>query len=648
MQKPLYIPVTNDSLEAILKVRESFRQNLKALPTDEYLGLVALQAVPDLSVETHAAEVLERVLAQTFDAQRTAAQHGGQEQFRANLITGLDYDKIEAGARDMYKLNLRFVDSDAIKNRSYLTSEGEWDFTFKDSYNIQLYATNHYVKPGYSSFMLTEEELRIVSTVAGENDNQVNIQGYAGCGKTYLIGAILETFKSRGVKPKNILLLAYTSNQLFALKNKFKEPYHTFTFANLATMITPAGYRRRNQKGDTSQYFDEQFFAEEFKIHPIATYSRQQLITMIFQTVKNFCHTVDDDIAEKHLPYWFQMDDSCSPSHHQMAIALVVAMAKKVWQKVLQPSQGFTPQLWGYHQVKMAAMLGLAITEKYSHVIVDESHDLSPPMLQILDASPQACVSLGDCYQNLNGVQNHRLLNVHERTMTHSFRTGSALNELLNPLILSHPFNVKEPFHGDREIHAAVDYYRKADVPDSPACILVADEWGWLEWIQRVTSKGLSFSVIGDISPLDQFVTDIIDLKNKGKRPSHWAIAKFARWDALCAHFDHENNRGFRRVFDLLARGFSHQDWMATKAKLKPMSKNVYVVDMAKRSRNYEFDHLMVAPDNIDILSATSRTRFAISSSYLYVALTRVRYVLEVPVELRNWMESAGNRSAFQ
>ncbi len=648
MHTAIYIPLTKDSLTTILATEGGFAEHLNELATDEYLGLIALQALPGLLQEKHAGEVFERILSQTFEAQKIAYLHGGQHRFRHNLQQGLSYTKIYAGVQLMHKLTLRFVDQDTIEKRSYLTAEGEWDFTFKDNYKNQLYSASFYMKPGYKDFMLTEEELRIVSTVAAENDNQVNVQGYAGCGKTYLIGALLETFKARGVKPQNILLLAYTSNQLFALKNKFTEPYHTFTFGNLAAMITPSGYRRRSPKAETAQFFDEKFFAEEFKIYPIAGYSRQQLVNMIFQTVKNFCHTVDDDIVESHLPYWFQMDDSCSPSQHQMAKVLVVAVAKKVWEKVLRPSTGFRPQFWGYHQVKMAAMLGLTIPEKYSHVIVDESHDLSPPMLQILDASPQTCITLGDCYQNLNGVQNQRLLNVHERIMTHSFRTGSVLNEVLNPLILSHPFNVKEPFHGDDDIHAVIDYYRKAEVPEAPTCILVADEWGWLEWIQRVTNKGLNFAVIGDIGPLDQFVTDIINLKNRGKRPSHWAIARFASWDALCTAFEHEKNRGFRRVFDLLSRGFSHQDWATTKTKLRPMSQNVYVVDMAKRSRNYEFDQLMIAPDNIDVLSASSRTKFAISSSYLYVALTRVRYVLQVPVELRNWLESAEKRAAFR
>ncbi len=648
MQKSIYLPLTQNSFVTVLEEKNAFQQRLRELSCDELLGLAALQAVPELAAEPHGADVLERILAQTFTAQDLARQQGVYEVFRDGLIAGLDYDKVQAGARGMFQLNLRFVHRESVENRSYLTPEGEWDFSFAEQEQGALYSNSYYIKPGYSSFMLTEEEIRIVSTIAGENDNQVNIQGYAGCGKTYLIGAILETFRARGIEPKNVLLLAYTSAQLYALKSKFSEAYHAYTFGNLANLIIPSDYRRRTGKGEANKYFDEQFFAEEFKIYPIATYSRQQLVNMIFQTVKNFCLSVDRVISELHLPYWFQVDDSCSAAQHQMAKTLVVAVAGKVWEKVLHPTTGFRPQLWGYHQVKMAALLGLTIPAKYTHIIVDESHDLSPPMLQILDASPQTCVSLGDCYQNLEGVQNHRLLNVHERTMTHSFRTGKALNDLLNPLILSHPFNVKDPFYGDPEIHAVVDYYKKAVVPDAPTCILVADEWGWLEWILRVTGKGKKFCVIGDIDPLDQFVTNIIDLKEQGKRPSHWGIARFASWDSLCAHFDQLNNRGFRRVFDVLGRGFSHRDWAATKGKQIPLARGEYVVDMAKRARNYEFDRLMITPDNVDMLSASSRTKFAMSSSYLYVALTRVRYVLQVPMELRSWLEAAEHRSVHR
>jgi hypothetical protein len=44
------------------------------------------------------------------------------------------------------------------------------------------------------------------------------------------------------------------------------------------------------------------------------------------------------------------------------------------------------------------------IDSRYTHVIVDEAHELSAPMLAVLDRSPQSIIALGDELQNLNGL----------------------------------------------------------------------------------------------------------------------------------------------------------------------------------------------------------------------------------------------------
>jgi len=65
-----------------------------------------------------------------------------------------------------------------------------------------------------------------------------------------------------------------------------------------------------------------------------------------------------------------------------------------------------------------------ALMDTYTHVVIDESHDLPAVVRQILAASPQALATLGDDSQNLRGFVTQPSPLVRHREMTHSVRTG--------------------------------------------------------------------------------------------------------------------------------------------------------------------------------------------------------------------------------
>ena len=69
-------------------------------------------------------------------------------------------------------------------------------------------------------------------------------------------------------------------------------------------------------------------------------------------------------------------------------------------------------------------------------------------MLQILDRSPQAVITLSDELQNLTGMAPTRNAMIRQRYITQSVRLGKQVESLINPLIQAHPGATKELFAG--------------------------------------------------------------------------------------------------------------------------------------------------------------------------------------------------------
>jgi len=149
------------------------------------------------------------------------------------------------------------------------------------------------------------------------------------------------------------------------------------------------------------------------------------------------------------------------------------------------------------------------------------------------------------------------------------------------------------------------------------------------------------------MASLDEFVTDVIRLKEQNRRPQHGAISRFFKWDGMCSYFF--GNRSFNHIFQLLDKGYSISHWSKTRGKCQPISEQCHVVDLASRSKNYEFDRVMLTPDIMDMLNSANTPHLqSVTSSIFYVASTRTRHFLSAPEPLREWLEAISYRNPFR
>jgi hypothetical protein len=293
-----------------------------------------------------------------------------------------------------------------------------------------------------------------------------------------------------------------------------------------------------------------------------------------------------------------------------------------------------------YHRIKWAALNDWRIPSRYTHVLVDECHDLSKPMSQILERSPQAWISLGDEYQSLKGWPQRRSDVVRQREVTCSVRSGQQVEELVNPIISTHPGHTKLPFHGNPVNKTEISYYKKLAVPEQPAAILVRDMWGLIEWTQRLTAANVPVELMSDAATLNMFVTDCIELHARKVRPRHPELYRFGSWDDL-AH-RHHRHAGFQHIERMLKRGFGYEDWRRTMGRVTTGASRPYMLARVEDVRNREFETVMLAPELVEDVAAIKGRAFAEAGSTLYVALTRARRRLILPRGVRHWIEEIG------
>lgn len=641
----LIVPVSPRTLELIVSGHEgSFKAILESVSTDELLGLLALQNLPNILSEGGSIAPMQKALAASF----ALAEKSKKEEFRKNILALFERKCLIAGIKAMYVANVRFVDQVTLDERKYLDSSGQWDYGFNTTYKPED-TTPFQFSTTMDSVFLSAEQCRAISVIGSDIVEPIHLEGYAGSGKTHIVRAILSLLEDRHVKPENILLLAYTANQARALTAKLPPQYHAQgkTFGYIAQRMLPDDFRHL-KKARKTYHLNPNDVIRYFGLQTTSGMSAKEIAAAITLTVYRFCHSAESFVGEAHLPAKIKMWTKGGYRDSGILKQLVVMSAQQFWNKVMDCNNRDLPiPKRDYYCIKLASLLGCQFPELLSHVLLDEAHDLSPPMRQIIENSSCCCITLGDRYQNLAGNFQRRARVSRELEMSRSFRAGVSLAQLINPIISSHPLVQTCSFSGSQDIFTAVEYYKTPKVPDSPATILVSDEWALWAWIQRVAAKRCRFSLISDGNELNAFVEGIIKLKTHNIRPSHRLLSRFGDWDSLVAACQHKMS--FQRIVEMLDKHYSLDDWMTSKTLMANDGKAAYALGMASDARNLEFNRLMLTPDIVSLTGGKDLQgpELAKLRSTLYVAATRVKFELLVPIELREWIEEITGRQSM-
>lgn len=633
----LYLPLSETTLHAVLDDAMSWEQTLLSLSLPELASLWLLSGLPVLKPNGRRSP--ERVLADIIDTFNAQREEADPETLHRQACEQLSREGIEAGYYRVRDFRIALVDDDTCQKKDYLTEQGRWDYGFSQRQREQEMAHRITTTVADRSLSLSSEQSRVFREFQADGDEHMHVQGYAGTGKTSLIKSLLSLFDTSSAR---ILVLAEFSRQLDALgiNRQAAGKVHACTFSELADLVIPpdltsSANRNMLRQDRTRATQPDDVLIRRLGVRAVGNHGTGQIITAVRATVFSFCQSADPHIVEKHIParYAALFDATLR--------VIICEHARELWQIILlPPTADFRPQVRGFHKIKWAALNRWPIPEQFSHVLVDECHDLPRPVYQILACSPQARATLGDDYQNLKGRSTPLARSTRLREMVQSVRSGHEVESIINPIISVHPSRTKAPFQGNDMSRLDIRYYHKASVPDEPAVILVNDTWGLFEWSQRLASANINPTLLNEPKDLDMFVQDCIELKAGGRGARHGELFRYRSWDQVASK--HTTNTGFQRINQLLDKGYGHANWKQTYQRFQKTGTPRYSVGLIENVRNLEFDTVMLAPDVLRASASQSRAAF---SSAIYVGVTRARKRLILPESLREWIEEISARS---
>lgn len=654
----IYIPVTDATLAAIGQSSDALRLSPATLPACEALGLTALQALP-LDADNPGG-LIETALIRLFDLwnEHRLQPPEALKTFNNLLYEHLDFQRIKNRIPYMDRWRICTVPSSVVASRQFLTPRGEWDIDFKKTFMGDLYAAEtvvgvHTLSPGYH---YTESQYRILNRVSSNTEDHANIHGNAGTGKTHVIEGLLNVWENQGFKPANILIIVQQIAQVQSLKFRLSKSYHRqiITFGQFAARLLPEEYKHFCTHIAKDKTIDKHALVTRYGLQAQAGMSASEILTNIFSTVYNYCINTDEAIADHHLPKDLQSRAPGGYAENQILRGIVLTKARQLWLDLfdLTAKNPVPIPIRAYHQAKLAATLRCSIAPYIRCMVIDESHDLSAVMNQLIHSSPHvASVTLGDGFQNLKGTYVDLGKDIPTLDLGRSYRSGRALESLVKPIVRKHIFVPPEEYKGSMDVYTEINYYRTPHIPGKPSGILVSDLWALWVWVQDIADQKKPFTLLGSSHVLTNFAKAVIDLK-AGRQTSHWALSKYPAWQHLASDL-HSKNMAFRKIADWFDRGYEIKELHMALLRYYQESlfagkkPTTHVIGLAEQSKNHEFDRIYLTPDIVSLVEgekALSMVKASMKRSILYIAATRGKHEVSAPIELREWIEEVTGR----
>ena len=629
---PLYRTVAQSLSEGALP--EFF--NSATVP--QLAAVLFIQNAASMAKQQLPLATLERQFAQLLQTGNHTNQQIPQA-FQRLVAERFSAEHFAAGLSQLASLKISLLDDDhpAAESR-YLDAEGEWSFAFAAEYQHQVRPLQKvYFNEFAAQLSVTDPQHRALREFLAAPDESFNVQGYAGSGKTHLISRFAEL-----LRPQRTLLLAQTTGQLRALQSRADEQFPAMTFIQAVAQVLDSNllansWRLKDKsRGQYTWQVAHSQVVQWLNIPAIGHLSPVQVASVCARAVASFCHSTAQHLDTMHLPVAIGSQLSVVDR------AALLETVKGYWSEIIQPSEPHIRlPIRGYHRIKLMSLTDEVLDPQYTHIIVDEGHDIPTPMLQILDRSPQAVITLSDELQNLSGLAAARSSSIRQRYITQSVRLGKQVEGIVNPLIQAHPGATKELFAGRADHYTHLQHYSGWQIPNQPTTIIVADEFDLFAWFQRLTHAGASFRLSrSTFKDFMTFAQDCIELYSNGTRPRHGLIFRYGSWDALSTAM--ANNPSFQAIERMLHKGYSQVDFQTAVDRHMRKGRGTIILARVSDTKNMEFASVYLSKDLLITPTAhdnqDSRARLF---SSLYTACTRAQHELIVPDGFSDWIADA-------
>lgn len=635
----LFLPLGEEAVER-LAAGGALADFLKSASAPEQVALLLLLEIPTLQAKGAGPGQIERLLAQALGDLASGTLR--TEHLATRLQRLCSVEVLQRTLPLLRDLGLGLLGSGPLAERAYLTATGEWDFGFSQRHAQDTESLRERVElPDGHALRTTTEQARLLREIECNLDDSCHIQGFAGVGKTHLMAHLLTLLPA-----SRTLLLAQTPGQLKAMRARVKqvtghEHLSAMTFESLAHSLlaidrTRLGWRVSDpQRTQRTYSVSDSQIAQWLHLMPVGRFAPVEVAAICRRAVTAFCLSDSTTVEDRHLP--------ALGLHLQAADrAMLTGYASRYWNELVSPSEPHLkiPVRSG-HLIKILSLRQEAISDRISHVLVDESHELTQPLISILERGGQAIISLGDNYQNLTGFAARHGPQVRPRYLTQSVRAGSQMERVLNPLIQTHSATMPASYEGRAAHDTRVVRFGQLSIPSRPTTLIVESVWDALNLTLRFIKRRSPFRLAaGTRQDVELFAGDLIELYRVGTRPRHRLLFQYGAWQYLME--EHYGQPALQTLERALEDGLDADTF---RSMMEALCVNYAPITIARVEdvKNQEFDSVMVIRD-LQQTPNSARQRRSVCSK-LYTAASRARYELFVPGGMDDWLQDVATRT---
>lgn len=296
----------------------------------------------------------------------------------------------------------------------------------------------------------TDEQKKILETVKNSTDNLL-IAAFAGSGKTTTLQMIAEELSD-----KKGFYLAYKKSILEEARRKFPKNIICKTTHGLAFEVYARQYARKlSYKFTSSKIADfldiESVSKTEYNVNLFA--NNVNIAACAKRIVNSFCYSIDKEIGYNHFPKYYmellrnkykkEITLEYDPRNYANPETFLeyyanycTNVAKKLWEAMINSDNeiGITHDAY----LKLYQLSKRKI-RNVDFILIDESQDANPAVLDILDNQDIQRIYVGDQYQQIyrwrGSLNAMKEIEGSKLFLTQSFRFGGAVAEAGNRIL---------------------------------------------------------------------------------------------------------------------------------------------------------------------------------------------------------------------
>ena len=479
--------------------------------------------------------------------------------------------------------------------------------------------------------LYTSEQARVLRAIAANPDELIDLEAYAGTGKSHLVLALMDA------RPGRYTYIAPSRGQVEAFRPRMPSEAATrlLTQIELANLMVQQAARSGRSKGFVPTYRLSTVplweIARRIGMQGIGQRVPEQVLVTALEGINRWCASSATQLQAVHfdrsLP-WAMLD-----------AAPYVAAAEHVWRCMFDPAvqKGGCLSLNTGHLGKWLWLQGVAPPVELGMLLVDEAHELSPAWKDVLARHAPGVVSLGDPHQRLVGRAS-RWSASKVLEMSQSVRQGSQVDALVNQsLALDDLGTSSERFAGASDRATGVRRYAAWSQVPVQGARLYGSLWRLLQEAHQLLEQGARVHVHpSSLRLVQKEAQGPIDAWRSVRRGE-----SSRRWDAFV---DACEQRGQGDIPSLFSGGLDSGGLEQLLAALVPAQDAGIMLCMAQHAKNLQFDRVAMSPCCFITGYETRQAHSPVRAAYL--ALTRGSHQLWLPGDAMEHLQLSAQRHA--